>query len=39
MTDFFNANRGQFNVAEEGYRIAQIVVTPVRDETGQPHRR
>jgi parvulin-like peptidyl-prolyl isomerase len=31
VTDFFNANRGQFNVAEEGYRIAQIVVTPVRE--------
>jgi peptidyl-prolyl cis-trans isomerase SurA len=31
ITDFFNANRAQFNVAEEAYRIAQIVVTPVRD--------
>jgi peptidyl-prolyl cis-trans isomerase SurA len=31
ITDFFNANRGQFNVAEEAYHIAQIVVTPVRD--------
>ncbi len=31
VTDFFNANRAQFNVAEEGYRIAQIVITPVRD--------
>jgi peptidyl-prolyl cis-trans isomerase SurA len=31
VTDFFNANRAQFNVAEEGYRIAQIVVTPVRE--------
>jgi peptidyl-prolyl cis-trans isomerase SurA len=31
VTDFFNANRAQFNVAEEGYHIAQIVVTPVRD--------
>ncbi len=31
VTDFYNANRAQFNVAEEGYHIAQIVVTPVRD--------
>jgi peptidyl-prolyl cis-trans isomerase SurA len=31
VTDFFNANRAQFNLAEEGYHIAQIVVTPVRD--------
>jgi peptidyl-prolyl cis-trans isomerase SurA len=32
VTDFFNANRAQFNVAEESYHIAQIVVTPMRDE-------
>ena len=31
VADFFNANRAQFNVAEESYHIAQIVVTPVRD--------
>jgi peptidyl-prolyl cis-trans isomerase SurA len=31
ITNFFNANRAQFNVAEEAYHIAQIVVTPVRD--------
>jgi peptidyl-prolyl cis-trans isomerase SurA len=31
ITDFFNANRAQFNVAEESYHIAQIVITPVRD--------
>ena len=31
ITDFFAANRAQFNVAEEAYHIAQIVVTPVRD--------
>ncbi len=31
VTDFFNANRAQFNVAEESYHLAQIVVTPVRD--------
>ncbi len=31
VTDFFNANRPQFNMAEESYRVAQIVVTPVRE--------
>jgi len=31
VVDFFNANRAQFNVAEEAYHIAQIVVTPARD--------
>src|SRR5262249_19564402 len=31
IADFFNANRAQFNVAEEAYHIAQIVVTPVRE--------
>ena len=31
VTDFFNANRSQFNIPEEAYHIAQIVVTPVRD--------
>ncbi len=31
ITDFFNANRAQFNVAEEAYHLAQIVVTPVRE--------
>jgi peptidyl-prolyl cis-trans isomerase SurA len=31
VTDFFNANRAQFNFPEESFRIAQIVVTPVRD--------
>jgi peptidyl-prolyl cis-trans isomerase SurA len=34
VTDFFNANRAQFNVEEEAYRIAQIVVSPVRDGQG-----
>ena len=28
VTDFYNQNRAQFNVAEPQYRIAQIVVTP-----------
>ena len=31
VNDFFAANRAQFNVAEESYHIAQIVVTPVRE--------
>jgi peptidyl-prolyl cis-trans isomerase SurA len=31
VADFFNVNRAQFNVPEESYHIAQIVVTPVRD--------
>jgi len=31
VTDFFNANRAQFNVPEEAYHLAQIVITPARD--------
>lgn len=31
VTDFFNANRAQFNFPEEAYHLAQIVITPVRD--------
>lgn len=31
VTDFFNANRQQFNIAEDAYRVAQILVTPVRE--------
>ena len=31
VTDFFLANRAQFNVPEEAYHLAQIVVTPVRE--------
>jgi len=31
ITDYYNANRAQFNLAEPAYRIAQIVVTPVRE--------
>ena len=31
VTGFFEANRAQFNVAEEAYHLAQIVVTPVRE--------
>jgi peptidyl-prolyl cis-trans isomerase SurA len=32
VSDFFNANKAQFNLAEESYHLAQIVVTPVRDQ-------
>jgi peptidyl-prolyl cis-trans isomerase SurA len=28
ITDFFSANRAQFTLAEESYRLAQIVVSP-----------
>jgi peptidyl-prolyl cis-trans isomerase SurA len=31
VTDFFNANRAQFNLPEDAYHLAQIVVTPVRE--------
>ena len=31
VTQFFEANRAQFNLAEESYHIAQIVITPQRD--------
>ena len=31
ITDFFNANRAQFNFPEDSYHLAQIVVTPVRE--------
>jgi peptidyl-prolyl cis-trans isomerase SurA len=31
VSDFFLANRSQFNLPEESYHLAQIVVTPVRD--------
>src|SRR5438128_6391688 len=31
VTDFYNQNRSQFNVAEPQYRIAQIVVTTCKD--------
>ena len=32
ISDFFNANRQQFNIKEDAYRIAQIVVTPQRGQ-------
>ena len=31
ISEFYNTNRAQFTVAEESYRIAQIVITPVRE--------
>ena len=31
VTDFFNANRAQFNRKEDAYHIAQIAVTPVAE--------
>jgi peptidyl-prolyl cis-trans isomerase SurA len=31
ITAFYNQNRAQFNIPEQQYRIAQIVITPVRD--------
>ena len=31
ITDYFNANRAQFNLDEPAYRIAQIVITPVKE--------
>lgn len=32
VSGFFEANRALFNVAEEAYHLAQIVVTPIRDQ-------
>jgi peptidyl-prolyl cis-trans isomerase SurA len=29
ISDFYNANKAQFNVPEEAYHLAQIVITPV----------
>ena len=31
ISDFYNQNRAQFNVAEPQYRVAQILVTPHKD--------
>ena len=31
VMDFFNANRSQFNIPEEAYHLAQIIITPVRE--------
>jgi peptidyl-prolyl cis-trans isomerase SurA len=32
ITEYFNANRTQFNLDEPAYRIAQIVITPVKEQ-------
>ena len=32
INDFYNANRAQFTVKEEAYRVAQIIVTPQRGD-------
>jgi peptidyl-prolyl cis-trans isomerase SurA len=32
VTNFYNDNRAQFNVAEVTYHLAQIVVTPAKDQ-------
>jgi peptidyl-prolyl cis-trans isomerase SurA len=31
IADYFNANRAQFNLPEDAYHLAQIIVTPVRE--------
>ena len=31
ISDFYNANQAQFNVAEPQYHVAQILITPVKD--------
>ena len=31
IAGFYNANRAQFNLAEPHFRLAQILITPVRD--------
>ena len=31
VIDFFNANRAEFNLPEDAYHLAQIIVTPVGD--------
>ena len=31
IADFFQANKAQFNLTEDAYHLAQIVVTPIRD--------
>jgi peptidyl-prolyl cis-trans isomerase SurA len=32
VSDFFNANRAQFNLPEDAYHLAQIIITPVREQ-------
>jgi peptidyl-prolyl cis-trans isomerase SurA len=31
IVDYFNANRGRFNLTEPAYHLAQIIITPVRE--------
>jgi len=31
VANFFQANKAQFNLTEDAYRLAQIVVTPIKD--------
>jgi peptidyl-prolyl cis-trans isomerase SurA len=31
INDFFQANKAQFNLAEDSFHLAQIIVTPIRD--------
>ena len=31
VADYYSANRAQFNLAEDAYRVAQIVITPGRE--------
>ena len=31
ITEFFDTNRAQFNLAEEAFHVAQIIITPVRE--------
>ena len=35
VADFFNANRAQFNLPEDAYRLGQIVITPGPDPQGR----
>jgi peptidyl-prolyl cis-trans isomerase SurA len=32
VTEFFTANQAQFNLPEDSYRLAQIIVTPVQEQ-------
>jgi len=32
ISDFFNANKAQFNLPEESYRLQQIIITPVPEQ-------
>lgn len=32
VADYYNANRSQFNLSEPAYHVAQIVITPMRED-------